>query len=122
MTGWAAPVRPAIVVVGAGPEAVTRAVLAGIEEEGVPFVLEHADAAERAIELAAAAALRSPLEVGVGIDRDGTVCVQPAKVACAVPELVETVDATDVRVARILGHNAARLCVGLPLKDVAPSA
>jgi hypothetical protein len=105
------PVRPAVVVASAAAGAVEDAVLAGIEEEGVPYVVERTPVGA-AVELARWAALRSPLGVGVGIDA-GDVCVQPEKVADVVPELVS---AADVATARVLGHNAARICVGLPLR------
>ncbi len=107
------PVRPAIVVasVAAGP--LEDAVLAGIEEEGVPAVVERVTAG-RAVDLARTAARQSPLGVGIGIDGDGAVCVQPEKVADPIPELVVTPAA--VAAARTLGHDAARICSGLPLK------
>jgi hypothetical protein len=108
------PVRPAVVVASVAASAVEDAVLAGIEEEGVPCVVERS-ATGAAVELARSAALRSPLGVGVGIDAAGTVCVQPEKVADVIPELVS---AAGVAAARILGHNAARICVGLPLRLV----
>ena len=63
--------KPAILVVSALQGPVEKQVLAGMEEEGVPFVLERASADQQADELASGAALRSTLEVGVGIDGMG---------------------------------------------------
>lgn len=115
MTGRGGPTRPAIVVASVAGTPVEAAVLAGIEEEGVPYVVERPGGAltSDAVALARAAALRSPLGVGVGIDAAGTVCVQPEKVADVVPELVS---GAGVAAARTLGHDAARICVGLPLR------
>jgi hypothetical protein len=110
------PSRPVIVVASAAMGPVERAVLAGIEEEGVPFVVERVADGD-AVELARTAALRSPLGVGVGIDASGGVCVQPEKVADPVPELVALPAGTHT--GRTLGHDAARICVGLPLKGAA---
>ncbi|MCP2252787.1 Dehydratase medium subunit [Prauserella aidingensis] len=99
-----------------------RELLAGLEEEGVPVRL--ADPGEwgdgpggdgpsvTAVDLAHAAARASPLDVGVGIDSDSRVCVHHAKRPADRP--VITTDATR---ARWCGHNAARLVVGLPLKE-----
>ncbi|GAA1205687.1 glycerol dehydratase reactivase beta/small subunit family protein [Prauserella alba] len=102
-----------------------RELLAGLEEEGVPVRLASgtptggaatspADSGEAAtaVELAHAAARASPLDVGVGIDVEGRVCVHHAKRPADRP--VVTTDATR---ARWCGHNAARLVVGLPLKE-----
>ncbi|MFC7675909.1 glycerol dehydratase reactivase beta/small subunit family protein [Mycolicibacterium sp. GCM10028919] len=111
------PNRPVIVVASAAAGPVERAVLAGIEEEGVPFVVERVADGD-AVELARTAALRSPLGVGVGIDVSGGVCVQPEKVADPVPELV-ALPTAGARTGRTLGHDAARICVGLPLKGAA---
>ncbi|BBY30435.1 glycerol dehydratase reactivase beta/small subunit family protein [Mycolicibacterium sediminis] len=112
------PTRPVIVVasVAAGP--IEDAVLAGIEEEGVPFVVDRdVDRAEGAdaAALARVAALRSPLGVGVGIDAAQGICVQPEKVADPMADLMSPPGA-GAETARVLGHDAARICVGLPLK------
>lgn len=109
------PDRPAIVVVSAGSCEVERDVLAGIEEEGVPYLLVAGDAEVPAAELARRAALRSPLHVGVGVDAKGEVCVQHAKLADPLPEL-SSGGTADAAAGRQLGHNAARIVVGVPLK------
>ncbi|WP_235654157.1 glycerol dehydratase reactivase beta/small subunit family protein [Mycolicibacterium houstonense] len=109
------PDRPAIVVLSAGSRAVERDVLAGIEEEGVPYLLAPGDAEVPAAELARRAALRSPLHVGVGVGTAGDVCVQHAKLSDPLPELCSG-EGADAVAARVLGHNAARIVVGVPLK------
>ena len=70
------PERPAVHVLSAAAGPVEREVLAGIEEEGVPFVLSRPAADTDADELAHTAAQGSPLDVGVGIDRHGRVCIR----------------------------------------------
>lgn len=107
------PDRPVIVVLTAGG-AVEREVLAGIEEEGVPYSVLTTDSDATASDLARQAALRSPLRVGVGIDGRGDVCVHHDQLADPLPELSS--GAADAELARLLGHNAARIVVGLPLK------
>jgi hypothetical protein len=84
---------------------------AGLEEEGVPFRTE--DGAEgSAAALAYAAAQASPLGVGVGVSAEGNVCVHHAKLPPNAPALVGP-----PQTARTMGHNAARLVTGIPLKN-----
>lgn len=110
------PDKPVVVVHSVVPGDIEDAVLAGIEEEGVPRAVERVDDGSAA-ELAQSAAARSPLGVGVGIDVYGQVCVHPEKLAEPLPALTSAGPA-DMEVARALGHNAARIVVGLPLKAV----
>ncbi|MCV7421688.1 glycerol dehydratase reactivase beta/small subunit family protein [Mycobacterium yunnanensis] len=103
-----------VLSVAAGP--VEDEVLAGMEEEGVPSVVErprHGD--DDAITLATTAAGRSSLAVGVGIDAGGRVCVQHDKLPDPLPELYSSGPA-DGGTARSLGHDAARIVVGIPLR------
>lgn len=86
-------------------------ICAGIEEEGVPFGLECV-AGGSVVEMAYAAAQGSSVDVGVGVDGDGNICVQHAKFPRDAPALMGR-----WKEARRLGHNAARLVVGTPLKD-----
>lgn len=115
------PQPPVIVVLSADAGPIEREVLAGIEEEGVPYVVRRVDAAHRcwaATDLAQQAALSSPLQVGVGVGREGEVSVHHSKLAEPAPAL-GSAGVADQAMARTLGHNAARIVVGLPLKPVA---
>ena len=109
---------PAIVVICPSQTPLLREVLAGIEEEGVPYSTTALSVAvsppQDAVVLAHHAAQRSPLDVGVGIDASGQVCVHHTKRPEADPiELSRTnVELGD---ARRFGHNAARVVVGVPL-------
>ena len=109
------PEKPAILVLSCGREAIENEVLAGIEEEGVPSLVERPGGGADAQTLARLAAGRSSLSVGVGIDDHGGVCVQHDKLAEPLPEL--TSPAADPGAARVLGHNAARIVVGIPLRS-----
>ncbi|OPX09510.1 hypothetical protein B1790_15510 [Mycobacterium sp. AT1] len=94
---------------------VENEVLAGIEEEGVPSIVERPRNRTDAEALARMAAGRSSLSVGVGIDADGRVSVQHDKLPEPLSELASGGPA-EPTVARILGHNAARIVVGIPLR------
>jgi hypothetical protein len=113
------PEKPAILVLSCVGGPVENEVLAGIEEEGVPSLVERVVERSRqgadAVALARVAAGRSSLSVGVGIDADGRVCVQHDKLAESLPELSSS-GAAEPTIARILGHNAARIVVGIPLR------
>lgn len=107
--------KPAILVLSSAAGRVEDEVLAGLEEEGVPSVVDRPRHDEDARALACRAAGRSSLSVGVGIDAKGRVCVQHDKLAEPLDEL-STTDTADPTTARILGHNAARIVVGIPLR------
>lgn len=109
------PEKPAILVLSCGSAQLEDEVLAGIEEEGVPSVVERPVRPQDAMTLACAAAERSSLSVGVGIDADGRVCVHHDKLVEPLAELTSGTAAPS-RTARILGHNAARIVVGIPLR------
>ena len=109
------PEKPAILVLSAADSAIEIEVLAGIEEEGVPYVLEPTTGDQSAVDLARRAAERSSLEVGVGADRTGRVAIMHAKLPESVAGLFSEAPATPV-VARVAGHNAARIVVGIPLR------
>lgn len=115
------PERPVVVVFSAGAVATEREVLAGIEEEGVPYTVQRGGESVEsmaATELAQRAAQHSPLQVGVGVGVLGDVCVHHDKLNAPLAALcAEGVVTQDV--ARVLGHNAARIVIGLPLKFVA---
>lgn len=115
------PEKPAILVLSCAGGPVENEVLAGIEEEGVPCVVERprdstdAGATADAAVLGRLAAARSSLNVGVGIDEHGRVSVQHEMLAQA-PSGLATAETADLRSARMLGHNAARIVVGIPLR------
>lgn len=105
--------RPVVVVryePDRDPPALLRDIAAGLEEEGVPFRVEVGSAAD-AVSLAHEAAHASPLDVGVGVGGAAQVCVHHAKLPPHAPALLASASA-----ARAMGHNAARLVTGIPLK------
>jgi len=110
------PEKPAILVLSAAEAGTETEVLAGIEEEGVPYILERATSDQSAVELARRAAQRSSLEVGVGADHEGRVAIMHAKLPESVAGLFSETRATPA-VARVAGHNAARIVVGIPLRS-----
>jgi hypothetical protein len=85
-------------------------VCAGLEEEGVPYSLQMRDGTNSSIELGATAAAMSSLQVGIGIDPKGNICVHHEKLKAAEPYLQDS-----LQNGRRLGKNAARLVKGLPL-------
>lgn len=109
------PEKPAILVLSRGNGQLESQVLAGIEEEGVPAVVERPAGDRDAASLACDAAERSSLSVGVGIDAAGRVCVHHDKLPEPLAELMVPAGAESGAV-RILGHNAARIVVGVPLR------
>jgi len=109
------PEKPAILVLSCRAGPVENEVLAGIEEEGVPCVVERPGDTADATALSRRAAARSSLNVGVGIDDHGRVTVAHEMLA-EPPTGLATTEAADRRSARTLGHNAARIVVGIPLR------
>ena len=115
------PDKPSIRVLSHAAGPIEIEVLAGIEEEGVPALVERPGGAgdpengDDAAALAGTAAGRSSLSVGIGIDARGHVCVRHDKLVRALPEL-SSIGAADPATARRLGHNAARIVVGIPLR------
>lgn len=109
------PERPAIQVRSAVGSDTEREVLAGIEEEGVPYVVTRPRTAGSADDLAREAARRSSLDVGVGIDAEGRVSVAHELLREPVAGLVSNGAAT-TSFARSAGHNAARIVCGIPLR------
>ena len=109
------PPRPAIVVLAAGAPAVVREVAAGIEEEGVPFQTGPLSDRSAAADLAMRAAARSGLQVGVGVGAAGDVSVCHVRLEQPVFDLAA---GTARPLVRLVGHNAARMVVGLPLKTM----
>ncbi|MCQ6268825.1 glycerol dehydratase reactivase beta/small subunit family protein [Fictibacillus sp. WQ 8-8] len=85
-------------------------VCAGLEEEGVAFLLQKRNNVKNVIQLGSEAASISPLQVGIGVDKNGDLCVHHQKLKQAEPYLQD-----NLQNARQLGKNAARLVKGLPL-------
>jgi hypothetical protein len=85
-------------------------VCAGLEEEGVPFFLQKQDKTSSYIKLGVEAATMSPLQVGIGIDQNGNLCVHHEKLKQDEPYLQGS-----LQNGRKFGKNAARLIKGLPL-------
>jgi hypothetical protein len=109
------PVRPVVVIGTSAPEPsdrILREVRAGLEEEGVPCDVHRYEETD-AVALAHRAARDSPLDVGVGVTGDG-LCVHHAKLPRDRPVRSERAAAPPD--ARLLGHDAARVVTGLPLK------
>jgi len=97
------------------PEALRREILLGMEEEGVPVLVQEGEG--EASDLAFEAARLSPLEVGIGLDAQGKAVLQHRKLRRHQPLLRANL-APGPETARQLGLNAARLVKGLPLKLV----
>src|SRR3972149_336571 len=112
------PQKPVISIFSCGDTALEREVLAGIEEEGVPSSIDrrggetHSDAYSLAVE----ASRFSPLDVGIGIGRSGEICVHYEKFTTAIDGLSYAAGDGNRVIARIAGHNAARLVIGIPLR------
>jgi hypothetical protein len=107
--------RPAVVVRHAGghPE-VLRQVCAGLEEEGVPALVEPATGAPGCEALAHTAARASPLETGIGIDATGAVAVHHAALPRSAPVRVAPAGA-EAAEHRRAGGTAARVVTVQPL-------
>ena len=81
-----------------------RDVLLGIEEEGIPFVLQPQTGGDL-IHHAWQAAQRSPLQVGIACDRERLIVHY------------KNLPASTPLARRNTGNNAARLVKGIPFRD-----
>lgn len=112
-----APDRPSIAICvcpHVGYERKLREVQAGMEEEGIPYVLET-QGIDDAVSLASQAAGTSQLGVGVGI---GSAAISIHY--CKLPEQSPLFNLIDTGISaewRRIGYNAARLVKGIPFKD-----
>ncbi|MGE7600960.1 glycerol dehydratase reactivase beta/small subunit family protein [Peribacillus sp. NPDC097675] len=86
-----------------------REVCAGLEEEGVSFLLKKCNKESNFTELGNIAAGMSPLNVGIGIEL-GHLCVHHEKLKTEEPYIQDI-----LQNGRKSGKNAARLVKGLPL-------
>ncbi|WCK52631.1 glycerol dehydratase reactivase beta/small subunit family protein [Aneurinibacillus sp. Ricciae_BoGa-3] len=89
---------------------ILKEISAGLEEEGVPFRLQQLDETLDCVVLGKMAAAISPLQVGIGVDHHGDLCLHHEKLEAGNPYLREKLGN-----GRNLGKNAARLSKGLPL-------
>lgn len=92
-----------------------RDVLLGIEEEGIPFVLQPRTGGDL-VHHAWQAAQRSPLLVGIACDRH-TLVVHYKNLPASVP-LFTLMHHQDSQAHRNTGNNAARLVKGIPFRDL----
>ncbi len=91
-------------------------VIWGIEEEGIPYVIEGKQE-ETALELAYLGAESSNLGVGIGIGKDGLLILHYNKLQKDHPLFkIKLKDSAET--LRKIGANAARLVKGIPFKEV----
>ena len=106
---------PAIVISTIGDcLAVWNEVLLGIEEEGIPFVIQH-QAAGEVVQSAWQAARMSPLLVGIACNEE-TLVVHYKNLPASTP-LFSLRYHQDRLARRNTGNNAARLVKGIPFRD-----
>ncbi|GAB6179576.1 hypothetical protein JCM14036_08950 [Desulfotomaculum defluvii] len=98
-----------------GSETKLREIQAGIEEEGVPYLLQKSEQSDR-VDLAYQGANASQLGVGIGISPTG-ICIHYHKLPEDQPLFSLDGDGTPEE-WRYFGYNAARLVKGLPFKDM----
>ena len=107
---------PAIVIFTIdGCDGLWREVLLGIEEEGIPFLLQHHPAGD-VVDSAWQAARSSPLLVGIACDRH-TLVVHHKNLPASAP-LFTLMHHQDSQAQRNTGNNAARLVKGIPFRDL----
>ncbi len=87
----------------------------GIEEEGVPWVVQHGYDGD-GVSVAYDASVTSSLKIGIGVAPDSRVVVHHKQL----PDDDPVFDRSDVtaKTARALGSNSARLVKGTPLKPL----
>ncbi|MDO5067298.1 MAG: glycerol dehydratase reactivase beta/small subunit family protein [Propionibacteriaceae bacterium] len=109
--------RPAVIVASHDgvPDTQLELLLLGLEEEGVPGLVERSGELNPLV-LARSAASSSRLGVGVGVAL-GYVVVTLEKLPERRPYLAHRLG-NSPRADRIIGSNAARLVKRLPLRDV----
>ncbi|SHJ73265.1 glycerol dehydratase reactivation factor, small subunit [Geosporobacter subterraneus DSM 17957] len=91
-------------------------VIWGIEEEGIPYVIEG-KRGESSLELGYMAAEESNLGVGIGIGKDGWVILHYNKLQKGHPLLQVKLGDGEERL-RSIGANGARLVKGIPFKSI----
>ncbi|STT98246.1 glycerol dehydratase reactivase beta/small subunit family protein [Klebsiella quasipneumoniae] len=107
---------PAIVIAAIdGCDGLWREVLLGIEEEGIPFLLQHHPAG-MSWTAPGRRARSSPLLVGIACDRH-TLVVHYKNLPASAP-LFTLMHHQDSQAHRNTGNNAARLVKGIPFRDL----
>lgn len=107
---------PAIVISALGDcLSVWREVLLGIEEEGIPFVIQRHEPGD-IIQCAWQAARQSPLLVGIACDTE-TLVVHYKNLPTSAPLFTLTYHQNSLD-RRSTGNNAARLVKGIPFRDL----
>ncbi|WP_196210276.1 glycerol dehydratase reactivase beta/small subunit family protein [Citrobacter sp. Res13-Sevr-PEB04-36] len=106
---------PAIVIFTQGDcTSLWNDVLLGIEEEGIPFVVQENHSTD-IIHSAWLAACQSPLLVGIGCNQEQLV-VHYKNLPTSAP-LFTLMYQQDSHVRRSIGNNAARLVKGIPFRE-----
>lgn len=90
-------------------------VLLGIEEEGIPFVIQRQSAGD-VVQSAWQAARLSPLLVGIACDKE-TLVVHYKNLPTSAPLFTLTYHQNSLD-RRSTGNNAARLVKGIPFRDL----
>ncbi|KKM11460.1 hypothetical protein SY88_08570 [Clostridiales bacterium PH28_bin88] len=111
--------RPEVVVSyhkSMGGSRILREVALGMEEEGIPCRLMEGEG--DADLLGRQAAEQSPLKVGVGLDREGTIVLHHQRLHLRFPLFRLQAEVGSPERVRGLGANAARLVKGIPFKDL----
>lgn len=109
------PPRPATVVMCArGQEWRARALLLGLEEEGVRAEVVELGGEDDAVTLATDAAGRAAFDVGVGITQDGEVSIR--HLALPPGHLVGAGPEADIARLREIGHDVGRIVRRFPLR------
>ncbi|MTH47401.1 glycerol dehydratase reactivase beta/small subunit family protein [Intestinirhabdus alba] len=107
---------PAIAITAIGDcVARWREVLLGIEEEGIPFIIQNQPSGE-IVDSAWQAANRSPLLVGIACDSERLV-VHYKNLPASAP-LFTLTHQQNYPALRSAGNNAARLVKGIPFRDL----
>ncbi|MDN5324000.1 MAG: hypothetical protein PWQ67_2454 [Clostridia bacterium] len=96
---------------------IIKEILAGLEEEGVPWELKYFEERE-AIKLAYHSASESTLQVGIGVGKNGDVAVHYTRLPLSEPLLYISSNEGYRGLWRILGANAARIVKGIPIRPL----
>ncbi|WP_434777903.1 glycerol dehydratase reactivase beta/small subunit family protein [Neisseria sp. Ec49-e6-T10] len=94
-------------------EQIKKALAEGMEEEGVPYHFCAQNEPLNAVDLARLAAQESPLQVGVGVDKQGSIAIHHQKLPDDRPLFLVHLPYPNTQM-RKLGNHAARLVKGLP--------